>query len=75
MVVAAFGLITPVAGALIQEGIDLAVIANALRASRIPRMPGAQRAEGENPMNEGGPDVIATLSPVDGGGIASAAAV
>jgi cation transport ATPase len=32
MVVAAFGNITPVAGALLQEGIDIAVILNALRA-------------------------------------------
>ena len=34
MVFAAFGLITPVVGALIQEGIDVAVIINALRTSR-----------------------------------------
>jgi heavy metal translocating P-type ATPase len=32
MVVAAFGYLPPVAGALLQEGIDLAVIVNALRA-------------------------------------------
>jgi heavy metal translocating P-type ATPase len=32
MIVAAFGLITPVAGALLQEAIDIAVILNALRA-------------------------------------------
>jgi len=32
MVVAAFGYLPPVAGALLQEGIDLAVILNALRA-------------------------------------------
>ena len=32
MVVAAFGYLTPVAGALLQEGIDIAVILNALRA-------------------------------------------
>ncbi len=32
MVAAAFGYVTPVAGALIQEGIDVAVILNALRA-------------------------------------------
>jgi len=31
MVAAAFGQITPVAGALLQEGIDIAVILNALR--------------------------------------------
>ena len=34
MVAAAFGLITPVAGALLQEAIDVAVILNALRALR-----------------------------------------
>lgn len=34
MIAAAAGYIAPVAGALIQEGIDLAVIVNALRASR-----------------------------------------
>jgi heavy metal translocating P-type ATPase len=32
MVVAAFGLLVPVAGAMLQEGIDVAVILNALRA-------------------------------------------
>ncbi len=32
MVVAAFGYLPPVAGAVLQEGIDLAVIINALRA-------------------------------------------
>jgi cation transport ATPase len=31
---AAFGLLTPVAGALVQEAIDVAVILNALRALR-----------------------------------------
>jgi heavy metal translocating P-type ATPase len=36
MVVAAFGYITPVAGALLQEGIDIAVILNALRALKGP---------------------------------------
>jgi heavy metal translocating P-type ATPase len=34
MMIAAFGAITPTVGALIQEGIDLAVIVNALRTSR-----------------------------------------
>ena len=34
MVFAAFGLITPVGGALLQEVIDVAVILNALRALR-----------------------------------------
>lgn len=37
MLAAAGGAISPIAGALIQEGIDLAVILNALRASREPR--------------------------------------
>ena len=36
MALAAVGLIPPVAGAAIQEAVDLAVIANALRASRPP---------------------------------------
>ena len=34
MVIAAFGYLPPVAGALLQEGIDVAVILNALRALR-----------------------------------------
>ncbi|MGY6501066.1 MAG: heavy metal translocating P-type ATPase [Acidimicrobiales bacterium] len=34
---AAWGLLVPVVGALVQEGIDVAVIANALRAARPPR--------------------------------------
>jgi P-type E1-E2 ATPase len=34
MVVAAFGYLPPVAGALLQEGIDVAVILNSLRALR-----------------------------------------
>jgi heavy metal translocating P-type ATPase len=42
MVVAAFGLLPPVAGAFTQEGIDVAVILNALRALRPSRRrPGA----------------------------------
>lgn len=36
MVIAALGYIPPAAGALLQEGIDVAVILNALRASRAP---------------------------------------
>jgi heavy metal translocating P-type ATPase len=36
MVAAAFGYLTPVQGALLQEAIDVAVILNALRALRIP---------------------------------------
>jgi P-type E1-E2 ATPase len=35
MVVAAFGYLPPLSGALLQEGIDLAVILNALRALRV----------------------------------------
>ena len=34
MIVAAFGYLPPVAGALLEEGVDLAVILNALRARR-----------------------------------------
>jgi heavy metal translocating P-type ATPase len=42
MVAAAFGYLTPVQGALLQEAIDVAVILNALRALRIkPREPAA----------------------------------
>ncbi|MEV6426400.1 heavy metal translocating P-type ATPase [Nocardia sp. NPDC051463] len=37
MIAAAFGLLAPAAGALLQEGIDVAVILNALRALRIHR--------------------------------------
>jgi P-type E1-E2 ATPase len=48
MVAAAFGLITPVAGALIQEAIDVAVIVNALRTlgdgGGEPVQPAARRA-------------------------------
>jgi cation transport ATPase len=36
MVAAAAGLIPPLAGAVLQEAIDVAVIANALRALRTP---------------------------------------
>jgi heavy metal translocating P-type ATPase len=36
MIFAAFGFIAPIAGALLQEGIDVAVILNALRASAMP---------------------------------------
>jgi cation transport ATPase len=34
MLLAAFGLIPPITGAFLQEAIDVAVILNALRASR-----------------------------------------
>jgi cation transport ATPase len=36
---AAAGRLAPVAGALLQEGIDVAVILNALRALRVPTLP------------------------------------
>jgi len=35
MIFASVGLIPPIGGAFLQEGIDVAVIINALRASRI----------------------------------------
>ncbi|HVL20722.1 MAG TPA: hypothetical protein VM422_07085, partial [Amaricoccus sp.] len=53
MVAAAFGYLTPVQGALLQEAIDVAVILNALRALRIaPRectapTPAVQAAHGD----------------------------
>jgi heavy metal translocating P-type ATPase len=40
MLVASFGVLPPVIGAAVQEVIDVAVILNALRASREPRGPG-----------------------------------
>jgi iron-sulfur cluster repair protein YtfE (RIC family) len=42
---AAVGLLTPVAGALVQEAIDLAVLVNALRAVRAPRARGPRAAQ------------------------------
>ncbi len=50
MVAAAFGYLTPVQGALLQEAIDVAVILNALRALRItPRVqPSASDAKGQS---------------------------
>ncbi len=39
MLIAAAGYLAPVAGALLQEGIDVAVIANALRALGTGRFP------------------------------------
>ncbi|MFR9801068.1 heavy metal translocating P-type ATPase [Pseudonocardia sp. RS010] len=47
MAVAALGLLTPAAGALLQEGIDVAVILNALRALRAPRSGRALPADTE----------------------------
>lgn len=43
---ASFGLITPVQGALIQEGIDLFAVLNALRVAREPKRLGEISAEG-----------------------------
>lgn len=43
---ASFGLITPVQGALIQEGIDLFAVLNALRVAREPKRLGEIGAEG-----------------------------
>jgi P-type E1-E2 ATPase len=47
MLLAAFGYLTPVEGALIQEVIDVAVILNALRALRIVPREGAIHESGE----------------------------
>ena len=52
MVAAAFGYVTPVAGALIQEAIDVAVILNALRALAPPR------AFDQPPMSEAAATVL-----------------
>jgi hypothetical protein len=43
MLIAAFGGLPPIAGAAIQEIIDVAVILNALRTSRSPRLPRGPR--------------------------------
>jgi cation transport ATPase len=48
MVAAAFGYLTPVEGALLQEAIDVAVILNALRALRI-RPHSAPQGTGDRP--------------------------
>jgi cation transport ATPase len=37
MVFAAAGLLTPVAGAIAQEAIDLVAVLNALRTARVPK--------------------------------------
>ena len=61
MVVAAFGALSPASGAVLQEGIDLAVILNALRALRGPfRATPDQRHDRENPDRQSG----TTLTPV-----------
>jgi cation transport ATPase len=55
MVAAAFGYLTPVQGALIQEAIDVVVILNALRALRIrPAAPQPMHSRvGEPAIQEG----------------------
>jgi Hemerythrin HHE cation binding domain len=69
MVVAAFGLLVPVAGALLQEGIDVAVILNALRAlggaeRRQPTLPQAtsERLRGEHQAMQPLLDRVRTLA-------------
>jgi heavy metal translocating P-type ATPase len=69
MIVAAFGWLVPVAGALLQEGIDVAVILNALRAlgrgeRRSPTLPGAvsERLQAEHQALQPLLDRIRTLA-------------
>jgi heavy metal translocating P-type ATPase len=76
MGLAAGGLLPPVAGALAQEAIDVAAIANALRALRRPRderrplkVPETwahQLADGHGPLRLLLDDVLATASALDG---------
>ena len=59
MIAAAFGYLTPVQGALLQELIDVAVILNALRALRIvPQL--SRQAEREGDAANAGPLPLAT---------------
>ena len=53
MIAAAFGYLTPVQGALLQEVIDVAVILNALRALRIVPEKSAQAANAGDAVNAG----------------------
>ena len=54
MIAAAYGYLTPVQGALLQEVIDVAVILNALRALRIaPYEPATLKPEGQAVIPEG----------------------
>jgi len=55
MIVAALGYLTPVQGALIQEGIDVAVILNALRALRIQPAQARTAPWANEPHQEGAP--------------------
>ena len=62
MVFAAFGLLPPVAGALLQEAIDVAVILNALRVLRTPS-PGLDARPAEQDLVERFTDEHSTLRP------------
>lgn len=55
MVVAALGYLLPVQGALLQEGIDVAVILNALRALRISPAIGKRSQRDLNKLLRQGP--------------------
>jgi P-type E1-E2 ATPase len=57
MIVAAFGYITPIAGALLQEVIDIGVILNALRASVAPRSTGVPVSQAL-PLRTGGDAIV-----------------
>jgi cation transport ATPase len=50
MIAAAFGVISPVQGAVLQELIDVAVILNALRSLRGQPQPGACREQTLRPI-------------------------
>jgi cation transport ATPase len=61
MVAAAFGYLTPVQGALLQEVIDVAVILNALRALRIaPREPTVPKS---GAVSSGQADIVHGATP------------
>ena len=62
MVVASFGVLPPTAGAVLQEGIDLAVIANALRALRGGHAP--RRAFGWHNRNNPGSGASSHVQPL-----------
>ena len=61
MIAAAFGYLTPVQGALLQEVIDVAVILNALRALRIvPHEPAMAKPQ---PATSGQADIVQGATP------------
>jgi len=61
MIAAAFGYLTPVQGALLQEAIDVAVILNALRALRIvPHEPAMAKPQ---PATSGQADIVQGATP------------